>query len=418
MAANEESGEPLCCCEYKNVNGEKSHVLAVLCDCEAVDDTCDRYIKCQLIPQENYSKVWEVACDRLRIPWCLGTGAKRIDEVADVTALPAIFVIPLSLYIASLHYYLTFLVLLSLPSGALLYFRQISRLKIRTRFFYHWGIMSVFYIGAVFYGLVVPIGRIGEYEVTGLTLTVLLMFAAFLLSKRNPGIIKMTDQMNRMNSTDKGSQVDDYLQGHRRGVTFMSRTNSTSFDQSGGSGTEKTEKEHSCSVTLDSMNRDNWCEICQTFKPPRAGHCKVCGHCVQMLDHHCVWIDSCVGSENHRSFLCSLILLVIVGIWGSYVSLQTVCTYQGVNHMYVPHFDCQHVYQSQRTALIFTSILYTSAVVIGFTALFLQQSYLVCTGITYREYRFQDYTYYSKNYAKNLMNFVFKRKNSNRRIEI
>ena len=32
----------LCCCEYINVNGERSHLMAVFCDCEAIDETFER----------------------------------------------------------------------------------------------------------------------------------------------------------------------------------------------------------------------------------------------------------------------------------------------------------------------------------------------------------------------------------------
>lgn len=34
--------ESLCCCEYVDKNGERSHVLAALCDCEAIDEAFDR----------------------------------------------------------------------------------------------------------------------------------------------------------------------------------------------------------------------------------------------------------------------------------------------------------------------------------------------------------------------------------------
>ena len=37
----EEEGA-LCCCEYMNRHGERSHVAACCCDCEDVDDACDR----------------------------------------------------------------------------------------------------------------------------------------------------------------------------------------------------------------------------------------------------------------------------------------------------------------------------------------------------------------------------------------
>ncbi|CAE8691368.1 unnamed protein product, partial [Polarella glacialis] len=31
--------------------------------------------------------------------------------------------------------------------------------------------------------------------------------------------------------------------------------------------------------------------------------CRVCAHTVHRRDHHCVWINQCVGSHNHRSFV-------------------------------------------------------------------------------------------------------------------
>lgn len=34
--------ETLCCCEYVNRLGERSHVAACCCDCEDLDDACDR----------------------------------------------------------------------------------------------------------------------------------------------------------------------------------------------------------------------------------------------------------------------------------------------------------------------------------------------------------------------------------------
>lgn len=40
--AVEDEGETLCCCEYVNQHGERSHVAACCCDCDDLDDVCDR----------------------------------------------------------------------------------------------------------------------------------------------------------------------------------------------------------------------------------------------------------------------------------------------------------------------------------------------------------------------------------------
>eukprot|EP00929_Paragymnodinium_shiwhaense_P121688 TRINITY_DN94030_c0_g1_i1.p1 TRINITY_DN94030_c0_g1~~TRINITY_DN94030_c0_g1_i1.p1 ORF type:complete len:719 (-),score=84.93 TRINITY_DN94030_c0_g1_i1:79-2235(-) len=53
------------------------------------------------------------------------------------------------------------------------------------------------------------------------------------------------------------------------------------------------------------------CVICRVPRELRSHHCKECGRCVQRLDHHCPWIDNCVGIANQRSFVCFLVSLLL-----------------------------------------------------------------------------------------------------------
>jgi len=56
-------------------------------------------------------------------------------------------------------------------------------------------------------------------------------------------------------------------------------------------------------IIKDIYEEKTWCAHCQSYKPPRAHHCSICKCCVLKFDHHCIWINNCVGHRNLPFFL-------------------------------------------------------------------------------------------------------------------
>ncbi len=57
---------------------------------------------------------------------------------------------------------------------------------------------------------------------------------------------------------------------------------------------------------INSQPQLKFCQYCNETKPLRAHHCQICGICVFKMDHHCPWIDNCVGQNNQRYFVLFL----------------------------------------------------------------------------------------------------------------
>jgi hypothetical protein len=50
----------------------------------------------------------------------------------------------------------------------------------------------------------------------------------------------------------------------------------------------------------------------------RSHHCRICNRCIVRMDHHCPWMNNCVGANNQKHFMLFLFYTIVewcVTLW-------------------------------------------------------------------------------------------------------
>ncbi|EGW34973.1 uncharacterized protein SPAPADRAFT_58097 [Spathaspora passalidarum NRRL Y-27907] len=134
-----------------------------------------------------------------------------------------------------------------------------------------------------------------------------------------------------------------------------------------------------------------YCPTCHIWRPPRTSHCSVCQACIISHDHHCVYLNNCIGERNYRYFLWFLLTAVLSCLYMLIITIVHLCYYRIVSSD-ITTFG--HSVKKYPVALLL--FIYSVLALIYPFLLLLFHIFLTAQNLTTREY----------------LNYVYKRRNN------
>lgn len=67
------------------------------------------------------------------------------------------------------------------------------------------------------------------------------------------------------------------------------------------------------------------CHLCNiNTSDKKTKHCGICNKCVYHFDHHCKWLNNCVGRRNYAAFIICVISAFLIALFSSILCLTNV----------------------------------------------------------------------------------------------
>ena len=128
-----------------------------------------------------------------------------------------------------------------------------------------------------------------------------------------------TDHTQTLIALEELPHIINTLQNNDSETTYSGKSSEEGPSEYDEYESEQDENE---SIDNDGIPEDliiietRYCTVCNIEQPLRAKHCKDCGRCVALHDHHCPWLGICVGERNRFQFYWYLVVQCVELWWG------------------------------------------------------------------------------------------------------
>ena len=70
------------------------------------------------------------------------------------------------------------------------------------------------------------------------------------------------------------------------------------------------------------------CHLCNiSITTTRTKHCSVCNKCVHVFDHHCKWLNQCIGRRNYKPFFICVLSAIFICLSFITISVTEITLY-------------------------------------------------------------------------------------------